>query len=344
MSKHAEYEKMPKSLKSLNLTEKELHDLNKLKWVVTEKIHGANFSFVYEDRKLLYAKRKEYLKWKDDFFGFQEVVAEMEDSVTALFEQLRQDVPGHRYIIYGELFGGKYPHTEVLPDPHVQAIQTGVYYCPSVRFCAFDIAIETEEEGSKRYLDYDIAQRYFEQFSIFYAKVLLCGKWNEVLNFDIRIDSGIPGQLQLPDLVPNLIEGIVIKPLSHSGLIATGVRPIIKLKNPEFDEEKKFHEAVKWSFIPDITSRSEELSFLVDELNNYITENRLNSALSKIGQLDFTNEKRLSEVKKEFQEDIFFDFNDDNGHILTELEEPKIQWIRDRIKVRISEFITSFAQ
>jgi hypothetical protein len=74
---------------------------------------------------------------------------------------------------------------------------------------------------------------------------------------------------------------------------------------------------------------------------NYITTNRLNSALSKIGRLDFTNEKRLHEIKKEFQDDIFYDFNNDNANILGDLDEPKIQWLRDRIAIRIAEFITT---
>lgn len=341
MNKNSEYEKMPKNLKGLHLSDKEQHDLNKLKWVVTEKIHGANFSFVYEDYKLRYAKRKDYLTWSDDFFGFQTVVAEMEGRVIGLFEQLRLDIPARKYIIYGELFGGKYPHPEVAPDENVQAIQTGVYYCPSVRFCAFDIAIETEEDGSKVYLDYALSLAYFERFGIFHAKVLFSGKWNEVLDFDTRIDSRIPGQLQLPALSSNIIEGVVIKPLHHTGLTDLEVRPIIKLKNPEFDEENKFHEAEKWSFIPNVTTRSEELSFLVGEMANYITKNRLDSALSKIGRLDFTNVNRLYEVKKEFLEDICYDFNEDNGSILAYLDESKIQWLRDRIEVRITEFISS---
>ncbi len=342
MSKNSEYEKMPKNLKGLNLSEKEQHDLNKLKWVVTEKVHGANFSFVYEHHRLLFAKRKDYLKWGDDFFGFQAVAAEMEDRVTGLFEQLERDIPANRYIIYGELFGGKYPHPDVAPDPHVQAIQTGVYYSPSVRFCAFDIAIETADDV-KTYLDYDVSMDYFERFGIFYAKALFSGKWNEALNFNTRIDSRIPAQLNLPELTPNLIEGVVIKPLSHSAIIEHGMRPIIKLKNPEFDEEKKFHEAEKWSFVPNVSSRSEELSFLVEEMANYITENRLNSVLSKTGRLDTANEKRLSEIRKEFLEDVFVDFNEDNGHILTDLDTAKMQWLRDRVAARIAEFIAGIA-
>ncbi|SEW56389.1 RNA ligase family protein [Chitinophaga arvensicola] len=337
MNKNTEYEKMPKNLKGLHLSDKEQHALNKLKWVVTEKIHGANFSFVYENHQLLYAKRKDYLRWTDDFFGFQAVAAEMETQLIRLFEQLKQDIPAHKYIIYGELFGGKYPHPEVVAAPEVQAIQTGVYYSPSIRFCAFDIAIETTE---KAYLDYETAVRYFEQFNILYAKILFSGKWNEALNFNTRIDSQIPAQLNLPMLTPNLIEGIVIKPLHHSGVSDLSRRPIIKLKNPEFDEEEKFHEAEKWSFIPNVTTLSEELSFLVDEMTHYITENRLNSALSKIGRLDPGDEKRMQEIKKELQEDVLTDFNEDNDKILDELDEEKREWVKERVWVRVSEFVS----
>lgn len=339
MNPNAEYEKMPKNLKGLQLSEKAQQDLDKLKWVVTEKIHGANFSFVYEDHQLLYAKRKDFLEWTDDFFGFQAVAAEMEDRVLALFEQLSRDIPASRYILYGELFGGKYPHPEVAPEPDVQAIQTGVYYSPAIRFCAFDIALETAETGLKIYLDYEVALAYFERFGIFHARVLFAGKINEVLNFNTRINSTIPRQLQLPELSSNLMEGVVIKPLRHTDIMAPGVRPIVKLKNPEFDEEKKFHEAEKWSFIPGVSSRSEELSFLVTAMAAYITENRLSSAVSKIGRLDFTNAQRMSDIRREFLDDIFADFNIDYDNLLADLEADKMQWLRQRIEARIIEFM-----
>lgn len=343
MNKNSEYEKMPKSLKGLDLSEKALQDLNKLKWVVTEKVHGANFSFVYEDHQLLFAKRKAYLQWTDDFFGFQVVVAEMEEKIIRLFEQLKQDIPAQRYILYGELFGGKYPHPDVAPDPHVQAIQTGVYYSPVVRFCAFDIATETAG-GVKSYVDYDTAVAYFERFGIFYAKVLFAGKWNEALNFDTRINSGIPAQLQLPELTSNLIEGVVIKPLHHSALTTLEIRPVIKLKNPEFDEEQKFHEAEKWSFIPDVTSRSEQLSFLVEEMARYVTKNRLDSVLSKTGGFDAGNQQRLEEIRMEFLEDVCTDFNEDNGNILADLDEPDRRWVRERIATRIAVLMADHAR
>lgn len=62
MTKHAEYEKMPNNLKNLELSDHSMQALNKMKWVVTEKVHGASFSFIYQDKKLLFAKWKEYLE------------------------------------------------------------------------------------------------------------------------------------------------------------------------------------------------------------------------------------------------------------------------------------------
>jgi Rnl2 family RNA ligase len=340
MTQNPGYEKMPKNFNHLNLTEKEISSLHKLQWVVTEKIHGANFSFVYEGNKLLFAKRKAYLKWTDDFFGFQSVVSLAEENITRLFEQLRVDIKAEKYIIYGELFGGKYPHPNVIPHPHIQAIQTGVYYCPSIHFCAFDIAVESNKK--KQYLDYKSAIAYFEQFNLFYTKALFSGKLNEALNFDIKINSQIPAQFNLPEIASNLIEGVVIKPLIHTGLSNLPFRPILKLKNPEFDEEKKFHEAEKWSYIPIVTSHSEELSFLVDEMTNYITRNRLNNVMSKIGGLDLANEKRLSEIKHEFLQDILIDFNDNNNKILDAINTRQKDWVSNRIQIHIAAFINKF--
>lgn len=339
MSKHSEYEKMPKSLKQLDVPEKVLGELNKLKWTVTEKIHGANFSFVYEHRKLQYAKRKEFLSWTDDFFGFQEVVVRIEDNVLQLFEQLSTDFEADRYIIYGELFGGKYPHPNVPVHSNVQAIQTGVYYSPVIDFCAFDIAFE--REGVKHYLDYETAISYFETHGIFYAAVLFAGKLNEVLDFNIRINSMVPSLLKLPLLDHNLIEGVVIKPWKHSHIKNLSVRPILKIKNPEFDEEKKFHEAEKWSFIPNVSSKSEELSFIMEEMARYVNENRINSAVSKIGRLDFTNEQRLQQIRDEILEDVWNDFNLNNSNLVNDLSAEHQEWIRKRLSALVADLLNN---
>jgi Rnl2 family RNA ligase len=340
MKKNSEYEKIPKTLKQLGLPEKALSDLDKLTWVVTEKIHGANFSFAYQNRKLLFAKRKAYLDWHDDFFGFQEVVCRLEDQVLGLFEQLSLDVAADRYILYGELFGGSYPHPDVQAYPGVAAIQTGVYYAPAVHFCAFDLAFEVN--GKKQYLDYGTAIRYFENFGIFYASILFSGKLNEALAFDTRIHSRVPAQLKLPPIASNLIEGVVIKPLHHSALKDFSCRPIIKLKNTEFEEEKKFHEAQKWSFLPKISSQSEALSFIVEGIAGYINANRVASAVSKTGRLDFGNPARLKTIREEMLEDVWVDFNGNHNGLLDDLSAAQRDWIRQRTEALINSQLNNY--
>lgn len=332
MDHFSEYEKMPENFNQYGQNEKLIKDMNRLKWVVTEKIHGANFSFVYQNRNLQFAKRKDLLKWSDDFFGFQTVVNEIETRIISLFEQFSIDFKADKYIIYGELFGGHYPHPDVVPNPNVQAIQTGVYYSPEVRFCAFDMAFE--KDGKKEYLDYELAVSYFEKFAVFHAQILFAGKLNEAMEFNKRINSTIPALLNLPAVEQNLIEGIVLKPLKHNGLIHDEERPTIKLKNAEF-KEQKFHQAQNWSYIPKVSSYSEELAFLIDDLRNYITENRLNSVLSKIGAIDFKNPERMQNIYDEFIEDVLLDFNLQNDKILDEISVQQKEWIMDRIRPEI---------
>lgn len=335
MSEFSSYEKMPSSLKKLGLNESDFAKMEKVNWVVTEKVHGANFSFVYHDRNLKFAKRKEYLSWGDDFFGFQLVVNQIEDNILRLFEELSTNVNGTKYIVYGELFGGKYPHPDVKADSNLHAIQTGVYYSPSIHFCAFDIAIENGD--TKYYLDYETSISYFEKHGLFYAKPLLIGKFRDAVNFDTRINSTVPKQLQLPELVENLIEGVVIKPYDKLENDSMSTRPIVKLKNKEFDEENKFHEAEKWSYVPNVSSKSENLSFILDELRNYVTSNRLESAISKVGALDFGNETRIEEIEHELFCDTLTDFREDNGTLLEELPSDDQQWIFERLHAVVRE-------
>ncbi|MGH1385953.1 RNA ligase family protein [Kordia sp.] len=342
MNEFSGYEKMPSSLKKLGLSESDFSKLEKLSWVVTEKVHGANFSFVYENGMLKFAKRKAYLAWEDDFFGFQIVVNQLETNIIRLFEALSTDISGTKFIMYGELFGGKYPHDAVTADPNVHAIQTGVYYSPTINFCAFDIAIETEGSSSKTYLDYETAVSYFEKHGIFYAKPLFIGKFSEAVNFDTRINSTIPKQLKLPELTENLIEGVVVKPYNKLENGSISSRPIVKLKNSEFEEEKKFHQAEKWTYIPKLTSKSEDLSFILDELRNYITTNRLESAVSKIGALDMTNAQRVADIETEFFRDTLVDFNENNDHLLEELANDEQEWIYERVKAEILKLMVGF--
>ncbi len=186
-------------------------ELDKIDWIVTEKIHGANFCFIYENKKLSYGKRKENLAWNDDFFGFQLVVNKLENQIIELFEELNKNL--------------------------------------------------------------------FPQ------------------------------------------------------------RPILKIKKPEFEENEIFHQVQKWSFIPKISSNTEELHFLVEEIRNYVTQNRLQSAISKIGSLDINNPKRVQEIENEFLRDILTDFDENNEAILKELSNQQMKWVEERVKIYCNKII-----
>ncbi len=331
-----EYEKIPLSLKDLIADEQIASQLNRMEWVATEKIHGANFRFIYQGKRLHFGKRKELLTWEDDFFGFQKVVVATESQIIALCEQLSLDFGADTIIIYGELFGGLYPHPDVPVCECIEAIQTGIYYSPDILFCAFDIAFENAPD-QKTYLSYAQSLTYFDHFGILCAKPLKTAKLTDLLNMDLRIQSRIPFELGLPAIAENWIEGVVIKPFGPLPDSVT-FRPVLKLKNPEFEENQMYHQARKWLFVPNVNSLSRNLDFLMDELRKYINENRLNSAISKIGKLSPANK---DQIVVEFMEDVLTDFNLDHNNILEELSEAEIKWIRSRVEAEILQLLAS---
>ncbi len=331
------YEKMPDSIRKLGLDLADTKLLDTVDWVVTEKIHGANFSFVFSGDELKYAKRKELLRWTDDFFGFQIVAERLDQAIMQLFERIRRDHDFHSATVYGELFGGHYPHSAVAPDVRVQAIQTGIYYSPTVEFAAFDIAISPANgEQDRYYLDYNEAVSFFEACGIPYARPLMVGKLNQALFFDTRFNSKVPALLGLPEFGPNLVEGIVVKPNRNIVVQSSKgtMRPIFKIKNKEFAEEQ-FHESQAWSYRHEGASASERLLFLVPELRRYLTANRLQSTISKIGGLKNADSPRVKEVKEAFIADAFESFWEDNPELAGEFAQADLDWLNARVVAEV---------
>jgi hypothetical protein len=96
-------------------------------------------------------------------------------------------------------------------------------------------------------------------------------------------------------LEKNQAEGIVIKPMRELTVSTKkgATRAIVKKKAPEFSEIK-YHEAVKPK-----SGNSGEISENVDilkwEVLAYVTENRLNNAISKTGLFPLTDVERYEE-------------------------------------------------
>jgi Rnl2 family RNA ligase len=296
---------MPESLTKL--------DLPKQLWVVTEKIHGANFAFIIDSNSVYYAKRTGLLNWEDDFFGFQLVAEKYFLPAQQIFKDLHKLFKIVRCTIYGELFGGQYPHPKVAPDTRVAAIQTGVYYAPSIEFCAFDIAIETidNQHITRHYLDYETVIKCCQKVHLPYAKPLLIAPLHEASDFNTKINSTIPAQFGLPPLQNNMMEGVVLKPFK-----ASSIRAIFKIKNEQFKEDK-FHQAQKWHFQ---NVQNIDIQDFISYIKTYINKNRLNAVLSKTGRLpQKPSFEQLSYIKNLLLEDVRESFTEDFNELLTDL-------------------------
>ncbi len=310
----------------------------KILWVATEKIHGANFSIHIEDnfdkKNVQFAKRKEFLNWEDDFFSFQILANDLSLEALKLFRLLndffleKNNTKIQKIIIYGELCGGEYPHPQVEKLPQYQAIQTGVYYSNDIRFFAFDVRIFTE--NSIFYLDYKDFLDFLPKTNFLTAPFYLVDKLHKILQFDLDKSTPIPSLLGFSALsVPNFIEGIVIKPYQHSLLGEENTenpRPIFKLKRKEFLENPTYQEAKKWENITENTSENtwQDVDFWITEILPYLNKNRLESTISKIGNSKNPTSAQLKNLATHWADDSLESFREDYPHIWQEIT-PKIQ-------------------
>ena len=319
------YEKIAEAPDQWQLDEAGYRLLEKTSWVVTEKIHGANFCFISDGQSIVCANRKAILADNEDFFHYQVLLERRRTTIERVFFLTRARYPHlERVFVYGELFGGTYPHPNVRPDSAVQPVQTGIYYAPTIEFCAFDIAIEcASSEPAHNYLDYDQAITIFKEAGLLYAIPLFIGSYGEALAYPVGFASTIPALLGLPPLAAeNKAEGIVIKP-QKTLYIATNkgsIRPILKKKIPEFAEDKRFAQAQKWS--PSHTEYTQNaLEQLKWEVFNLMTQNRLHSAISKVGAISRREKRKTSRVFNVLVEDVLDQLAINQGTLLTTLSE-----------------------
>jgi Rnl2 family RNA ligase len=303
------YEKMAESLAAwLGDDEAAFRASSRAEWIVTEKIHGANFCLVTDGAAIRCAKRKGWLADDEDFFGHQALLDRLAGAVievSSLVKAIEKDAAV--VLVYGELFGGGYPHPDVAPEPGVQPVQTGCWYSPGIELCAFDVAVLRAGEEERHYLDQDAAARICEKAGILFAKPLFRGGYEDAIAFPLGFETTIPALLGLPSLGPsNKAEGVVLKPAR--GVVVPrrpgGIRPVVKRKIAEFAEDERFHGAKKWQARPKAAAPAPALEGLQREVSALVNENRLHAAVSKVGQVRPDDTARLAEVLALIKEDL----------------------------------------
>jgi len=270
-------------------------------WICTEKVHGANFSItVSANGEVAFASRSGILAPNDNFFGYKtrRLDTWLQPRVVELRERLVHDrlaTTEATMTIFGELFGGHYPHPDVPAVCDSGRVQNGIWYSPTLCFMGFDIAVRREADGAPQFLSFDDSREAAIAAGLCYATPLCRGTFPQCLDFDIRFSSRLPAALGLPPLPPaagpNWAEGVVVRPACEPK--TGGCRGLIKRKIPEFSERQYAYDdwktarsgsgggGVSW------TDAEYELEV---EVEANITENRLNNVLSKVGHVDVTDD------------------------------------------------------
>ena len=293
---------------------------DRLEFVVQEKVHGANVCLTTDGVTAGFGKRTGWVEAGEKFYDYEALFARYTPKVTALFSAVQEAFADVKTLtVFGEMFGGKYPHPDVKNTPQTKLIQKGVYYCPNHEFYAFDLYIV--QGGSGRFLSVDEANAFFEHAGFFHAKTLFRGTLEACLHFPNDSPSMISTWLGLPPLEDNICEGVVIRPIVPT-FLSHGARVLLKSKNARFAEKKSVKKRTPKLFRE--PSYSDELNTLLPVMEEYVTENRLHNVVSKIGEVSLP--KETGKLIGLFSKDILDDFLKEHAsqYALLEKSEQKL--------------------
>ena len=291
-----------------------VEEADKQDFVVQEKVHGANVCFITDGEKVSFGKRTALVEADEKFYSYEELLERYKEKVISMFLIVKASFPDIVAItIFGEMFGGKYPHPDVKNIGSMMLIQKGVYYCPIHEFYAFDLYITTDTTG--RFLSVDLANDFFVKGGFLYAQTLLRGTLSECLKYPNDSPSRVGEWLNLPPIEDNICEGIVIRPVEPTYL-HNGSRVLLKSKNARFEEKTTVKKRQPRIVVE--PEYSEQLVELLAVVEDYVTENRLNNVASKIGQISVP--KDTGKLIGLFSKDILEDFLKEHSCEYAELE------------------------
>jgi len=304
-----------------------LEGIDKQEFVVQEKVHGSNTCLVTDGNTVSFGKRTGFVEAGEKFYDYEELLDRYTPKVIALFSIIKNNIPAIKTVtVFGEMCGGSYPHPDVKNTPRTMVIQKGVHYCPNHEFYAFDLYITTADSG--RYLTVDEVNAFFEQGGFFYAKTLFRGTFDDCLHYPNDSPSQISAWLGLPPIEDNICEGIVIRPVAPLYL-SNGSRVLLKSKNARFAEKKSVKKRAPKLFVE--PSYSKSLNNLLSVVEQYVTENRLNNVVSKIGQISIP--KDTGKLIGLFSKDILDDFLKEHSGEYAAIEKSEQKILNKHINV-----------
>ncbi|MFP2929835.1 RNA ligase family protein [Pyxidicoccus sp. 3LG] len=241
-------------------------------WVALEKLHGAQLVVGVRAGEVWFGKRKAWLAGDEPFFGWQLLRAEL----TASAVQVARAVGGERDVyLYGELFGGRYPHPDVPAVAGMAPVQTGIWYAPELRWAVFDVLVAGSEEDEGELLAHHEVEALAHAARLLTPPVVRRGARSEMGAVPTRATTRVPALLGLPPLDGNVAEGLVIKADARA---TPSERMAWKRKIEEFDEAR-FDESAAWD-----AQQRLSLEELVAWAGRLVNPARITSAVSKCGR------------------------------------------------------------
>ena len=260
-------------------------------WVVTEKVHGANFSFwVYKNVEtkeidIKCAKRSGWIEEDEKFFNYKSVL----EKYRPMLEKLRGDVLDN-FVIYGELFGGN--------------IQSGMCYSLEQDFVAFDMRWINEDGRLGWALDKLTMLTLKDDYNLPVTPLIgLYDTFEEALAVEESFTSKLIRQDFDGAEEHKETEGVVIEP-NNAVYEPNGSRVYLKKKTKRF-LEKGGKPNIKHK-VPMLLQESVQLK--LDEALLFLNNNRFDSVVSKIGEVSI---KDIGKVMGLLTQDIVVDMEKD---------------------------------
>ncbi len=290
-------------------------------WVVEEKIHGANFSFWITSTELKVAKRSTFLNADDlqKFFRCGKVVRKYEHACPRLFSTVENWAERCELgsvvliVVYGELFGGWYPHPDVQRVSDVVSVQKEIAYSPDLEFCGFDVHV-TFSDGKRMFLTVDDRNEVLEKAGFMASISLFRGSLDECLKYPNKFPTTIPRRLGFPEIEGNECEGVVIRPVDDVRL-PNGQRVLMKNKNEKFAERTTRKKS--GTFYDKRVVLSPNLKNILEDLLAYHVKARFISVISKHGIIDANDD--VNRIMGLYIQDLMADFAKDHGETLKQL-------------------------
>ena len=302
-------------------------DLAKGKWAITEKVHGTNVQFGF-DGEYTVGKRTGFIEEGERFYNIQKFAEYYKGPIKAIYEECKKRYNCNSVIVFGELFGGSYPHKEVEKDNTAQKVQKGVYYCPMNEIMFFDIYMDDRYLPVKEFEDVMDTVKNEGYIELIYQHSILV----DGIDNAIKYPNDEPSQMYkiwgLPELEDNIREGIVIKPYEQDAFIGQS-RVIIKSKNDRFSE--KTHEKVEKPKVevPEFVQKC------MEEISQYINENRVNNVISHIGEV---TEKDIGKIIGLTSKDVLEDYNKDYN-TLKEMEKEYQKMVTKYLQTEVAKAV-----